>query len=139
MSTSAIVGRVVRADAGDTTYSSRRLNYDGDPETVLTVLGLFIKRDGWAEVAETLISHHEWRAFDPTALDPAPEGADYTTVVGYGQVYVVDEPILPEHTSEPSTEEPLLYYIDPANEVVLVTTTDGSFSWGLDDSIPHQE
>lgn len=93
-----------------------RVNYDGDPESMLTVLGLLIQRDGIEIVATTLTDSAEWRELDPTALIPT-EREDLLTVIGYGTAYTDGTRIKPD---EPADEE-FAYFLHQAVGVPLVS------------------
>lgn len=114
-----------------------RVNYDGDPESMLTVLGLLIQRDGIEIVATTLTDSAEWRELDPTALIPT-EREDLLTVIGYGTAYTDGTRIKPD---EPADEE-FAYFLHQAAGVPLVSVKVGAeepYLWAVGDPIPPRE
>ena len=134
MSTSAYIGRM--SDEG---YKTRRLNFDGDPETVMAALNQILQRDGFELAADTILDHSEWRSLDPSALEQTAS-EETATVIGYGDIYLPDD-MVPEDEDWSAVSitqlDEYAYLIDVEREVVMYFDTDGELTeWKLGDDVP---
>lgn len=124
----------IAARGTDGQLRTTRINYDGDPESMLTVLGLIAQRDGYATMATTLTDSPEWRDLDPTALIPT-ERDDLHTVTGYGNAY--NEPTTP--ASDRVYDEPFAYFIHQiTGQISVKVGREDPYFWTVGDPIPQR-